>query len=67
MVFKKINYIMMAISIALIVLGFVIMLGVNSGDTYNPDIYAERYVTVGPMISFFGFLLIIPAIIFRKK
>lgn len=66
-VFKKTNYILLGVAIAMIVLGFALMLGVQSGDTYNPDIYSARYITVGPMISFFGFLLVIPAVIFRKK
>ncbi|HBZ34148.1 MAG TPA: DUF3098 domain-containing protein [Bacteroidales bacterium] len=67
MVFKKVNYILLAVSIALIVLGFVLMLGVRSAETYNPAIYSSRYITIGPMISFFGFLLVIPALIYRKK
>lgn len=67
MVLKKTNYILLGISVFLIVLGFALMYGVKSGDTYNPAIYSFRYVTLGPMISFVGFLLVIPAIIYRKK
>ncbi|MBQ9439711.1 MAG: DUF3098 domain-containing protein [Paludibacteraceae bacterium] len=67
MAFKKINYIILGIAIALIVVGFILMYGVHSGETYNPEIYSARYTTVGPMISFIGFLLVIPAIIYRKK
>ena len=38
----KVNFIMMAIAGALIVLGFLLMLGSDSGDTFNPDIFSTR-------------------------
>lgn len=61
----KINYILMAVAAVIIMIGFFMMTGVKSGETYNPEIYATRYVTTGPMISFFGFLFMIVAIMFK--
>ena len=64
----KLNLILIGVSFAIIVLGFVLMGGEPSGATeYNPDIFSFRRVTVGPMISFFGFILMIVAILFKVK
>ncbi len=64
---KKINLILIGIAFAIIVLGFVLMSGVKSGDVYNPAIFSARHVTVAPMISFAGFVMMIFAILYNKK
>ena len=43
------------------------MAGAPSGEVYNPDIFSFRRITVGPMISLFGFISMIFAILFRPK
>ena len=63
----KLNLILIAVSFAIIVLGFVLMVGAPSGEEYNPDIFSVRRITVGPMISLFGFVFMIFAILFRAK
>ncbi|MBQ2519843.1 MAG: DUF3098 domain-containing protein [Paludibacteraceae bacterium] len=63
----KLNLILIAISFILIVVGFALMVGEPSGAEYNPDIFSFRRITVGPMISLFGFLFMIFAILFRRK
>ena len=63
----KLNLILIAISFILIVVGFALMVGEPSGEVYNPDIFSFRRITVGPMISLFGFLFMIFAILFRRK
>ncbi len=64
----KLNIILIAIFFAIIVIGFILMLGAPSGATeYNPDIFSVRRITVGPMISLFGFLGIIFAILYKPK
>jgi len=63
----KLNLILIAVSLAVIILGFALMVGAPSGATeYNPDIFSVRRITVGPMISLFGFVLMIVAILFKK-
>ncbi len=64
---KKVNLLLMGISFVLVVLGFVIMSGVESGDVYNPEIFAARHITVGPMVSFAGFVMMIFSILYQKK
>lgn len=63
----KLNLILIAVSVVIIVLGFALMAGEPSGEVYNPDIFSFRRITVGPMISLFGFMLMLFAILFRSK
>lgn len=63
----KINLILIAVGVVIIVIGFLLMTGSTTVDEFNPDIFSPRRITVGPMISFFGFLFIIFAILFKKK
>ncbi len=63
----KINMILIAVGVVIIVIGFLLMTGSTTVDEFNPDIFSTRRITVGPMISFFGFLFIIFAILFKKK
>jgi hypothetical protein len=43
------------------------MTGSTTVTEFNPDIFSTRRITVGPMISFFGFLFIIFAIMYKPK
>ena len=63
----KLNLILIAVSVVIIVLGFALMAGEPSGEVYNPDIFSFRRITVGPMISLFGFVMMLFAIFFRGK
>lgn len=67
--FGKRNYIICAVSVLLIILGFVLMTGpassVESG--FEPDIFSTRRIVVAPMVCFAGFLLMIVGILFPEK
>ena len=63
----KLNLVLIAVSFAVIVLGFALMTGEPSGEVYNPDIFSFRRITLGPMISLFGFASMIFAILYRHK
>ena len=63
----KLNLILIAVSVAIIILGFALVAGEPSGEVYNPDIFSFRRITVGPMISLFGFVFMLFAILFRRK
>ncbi|MBQ3633005.1 MAG: DUF3098 domain-containing protein [Paludibacteraceae bacterium] len=63
----KLNLILIAVSFVIIVLGFALMAGAPSGEVYNPDIFSFRRITVGPMLSLFGFVSMIFAILYRRK
>lgn len=62
------NFIYMAIAGALIILGFLLMLGGSSTpESFNPDIFSTRRIVVGPSIAFIGFVAMAVAIIWRPK
>jgi hypothetical protein len=63
----KLNVILIAVCVVIIVIGFALMVGEPSGEVYNPDIFSFRRITVGPMISLFGFVAMIFAILYRGK
>ena len=64
----KINAILIAISLVVVVIGFALMVGEPSGTTeYNPDIFSFRRITIGPMIALFGFLAMIVAILYKPR
>lgn len=63
----KLNIILIGVSFLIIVAGFLLMLGEPSGEVYNPDIFSVRRITVGPMISLAGFVLMVVAILFKSK
>ncbi|MDE6098142.1 MAG: DUF3098 domain-containing protein [Muribaculaceae bacterium] len=62
------NFIMMAVSGAMIVLGFLLMLGGSTtSEEFNPDIFSTRRIIIGPTIAFLGFLAMAAAIIIRPR
>ena len=64
----KINAKAIAISVVIIIIGFALMVGAPSGATeFNPDIFSTRRITVGPMIAFFGFIVMILAILYKPR
>lgn len=64
----KINFIMIAVCVVLIMFGFFLMTGsANTGSTWNEDVFNSTRTVVGPMISLAGFTLLIFAIIYKKK
>lgn len=67
--FSKINYYMMGGCVALIVIGFMLMSGGGSTveNGFNPEIFSTRRIVVGPMLAFFGFLLMAFAILYTPS
>lgn len=63
----KLNLILIAVSFVIIICGFFLMVGKPSGEVYNAEIFSFRRITLGPMISLFGFVCMIFAILFRRK
>lgn len=67
-IFSRTNLIMMAVCLALIIIGFILMSGAPSTiDRFNPDIFSVRRIVVGPTLSFLGFLLMAFAIIYTPR
>lgn len=69
MPFGKMNYILVLVGIALLVIGFVLMLGGGSSD---PDVFNERmfdfqHITLSTILILAGFVTEIVAIFWRGK
>ncbi len=64
---NKKNYILMAIGFAIIVLGFVLMIGGGSDDpnVFDESIYNFQHITLAPMVVLIGFIFEIYAIMKR--
>lgn len=64
----KINYIMMGVCILLIAVGFFLMSGSsNEGSNFNSDVFSSTRIVVAPFITFLGFILMVPAILWHGK
>ena len=64
----KINYILIAVGVVIIIAGLLLMTGPSSTEThFEPDIFSTRRVGVAPLVCFVGFVFMIFAIMFRSK
>ena len=63
--FSRLNFWLMGGCAILIFLGYLFMSGGGSteADGFNPDIFSNRRIIVGPLLSFLGFLLMAFAIV----
>ncbi len=54
---KKVNFIIMAVSAVLIVLGFALISGgAPKGDEFNPEVFSTMRIVVGPTVALIGFV-----------
>lgn len=66
--FGKINFILLAIGMAVVVLGFILMSGGESTEqAFDPSIFDARHIKVAPVVTFIGFVSIIVAIVYKPK
>ena len=66
--FDKTNFILLGVGMAIVIIGFLLMLGPGSTVTHiEPDIFSVRRIRIAPAVSFFGFIFIIYAILRSPK
>jgi membrane-bound ClpP family serine protease len=66
--FDKTNFILLAVGMAVIILGFLLMTGPGSTEGYfEPDIFSVRRVKVAPMVCLAGFVFMIYGILKKPK
>jgi len=66
--FDRINYILLAIGMAVVIIGFLLMSGSGSTDTaYDPDIFSARRIKIAPVVCLIGFVSMVYAIVRRPK
>ena len=66
--FDRINFILLAIGMAIVIIGFFLMSGQGSTpEHFNPAIFDARHIKVAPAVTLFGYLFIIFAIVRKPK
>ena len=66
--FGKPNFILLAVGMAVVILGFILMSGGSTtADSFNPDIFSPMRIKVAPVVTFIGFVSIVFAIIHKPK
>lgn len=66
--FGKINFILLAVGVAIIILGFLMMSGGQSTEKFfDATIFNDMRIKVAPVVTFIGFVSIIVAIIVKPK
>lgn len=64
--FDKTNFLLLAIGMVIVVLGFVLMTGPSSTLThFEPDIFSVRRIKVAPFVCLCGFVFMIYAVLRR--
>ena len=64
----KLNFILIAVGIVIIIAGLLLMTGPSSTEThFELDIFSTRRIVVAPLVCFVGFVFMIFAIMFRSK
>ena len=61
--FDKTNFILLAVGMLVVIIGFVLMTGPSSTPThFEPDIFSARRIKVAPVVCLLGFLFIVTGI-----
>lgn len=66
--FDRTNFIMIAVSMVIVIIGFILMSGGNSdAHTFDQGIFSTMRVKVAPVVCFVGFVSLIAGIMRKPK
>lgn len=66
--FGRMNFILLAVGMVVVIIGFILMSGSGSTDqAYNPDIFSARRIKVAPIVCLLGFVSMIYAVVHKPK
>lgn len=66
--FDKVNYLLLAVGMIVVIIGFVLMSGGGSTEqAYDPSIFSPMRIKVAPVVCLVGFLSMVYAIIRKPK
>lgn len=60
LLFEKENYLILLVGVAVVILGFLLMLGGGSDDpnVFSPEVFSFRRITLAPIVVVSGFLVV---------
>lgn len=66
--FGRMNFILLAVGMLVVIIGFILMSGGSSSEeAYNPDIFSTRRIVVAPIVCLLGFVSMIYAVAHKPK
>ena len=66
--FDKTNFLLLAIGMVVVIIGFLLMTGPSSTPThFEPDIFSVRRIKVAPVVCLLGFVFMIYAVLRKPK
>ena len=66
--FDKTNFILLAIGMLVVIVGFILMTGPSSTPTnFEPDIFSVRRIKVAPVVCLLGFVFMVYAVLRSPK
>lgn len=66
--FTRKNFILLAVGMAIVILGFILMSGAGSTEThFDPAIFDARRIKLAPTMCFVGFVVMVVAILYPSK
>lgn len=68
MTFNKINYIVLAVGAAIMLLGYFLMAGSGSDEThFDPEIFSDMRIKVAPIVCVIGFVVMGVGVLIKKN
>ena len=66
--FGRTNFILLAVGMAIVIIGFILMAGSGSSEqAYNPEIFSARRIKVAPLVCLLGFVSMVYAVVHKSK
>ena len=66
--FDRMNFILLAIGMAIVIIGMILMSGTGSDEsTFDPSIFDASHIKVAPAACLFGYLFMVYAIVRRPR
>lgn len=66
--FTRINYILIALGMVIVIIGFLLMITPSSDETeFVEEIFSTRAIKIAPAVCFSGFLFVIYGILAKGK
>ena len=66
--FGRMNFILLAVGMLVVIVGFILMGGSSSTETaYNPDIFSVRRIKMAPIVCLLGFVSMVYAVVHKDK